>query len=93
MPRAEDLQRALEHLRVQREQEDRERVETASGDVSENEDGILLVPVSVYVCRIGVIAVVSLLRVALKGGTRLMGAERRRVGSAGSCSTYSLCRQ
>ena len=44
VPLAEDLQRALEHLRAQREQEDRDRAESASGDMSENEDGILLVP-------------------------------------------------
>ena len=55
---AEDLQRALEQLRVQREQEDRENERerererertrhgagSASGDLSENEDGILLIP-------------------------------------------------
>jgi len=43
-PLAEDCPRAFEHLRVQREQEDCERAESASGDMSENEDGTLLVP-------------------------------------------------
>ena len=43
-PLAEDFPRAFEHLRVQWEQEDRERAESASGDMSENEDGTLLVP-------------------------------------------------
>jgi len=43
---AEDLQRALEQLRVRREQEDRDREGAGceSGDMSENEDGILLIP-------------------------------------------------
>ena len=47
VPLAEDLQRALEQLRARREQEDRDREEGAggaSGDMSENEDGILLIP-------------------------------------------------
>ena len=46
VPLAEDLQRALEQLRVKREQEDWEKEAggTASGDMSENVDGILLIP-------------------------------------------------
>jgi len=46
VPLAEDLQRALEQLRVKREQEEweREAAGGASGDVSENEDGVLLIP-------------------------------------------------
>jgi len=46
VPLAEDLQRALEQLRVKREQEDweREGVRGASGDISENGDGVLLIP-------------------------------------------------
>jgi hypothetical protein len=43
VPHAEDLQRALEQLRVRRKQKDRDR-ECAGGDMSENEDGILLIP-------------------------------------------------
>jgi len=52
VPLAADLQRALEQLRVQREQEDRQReyerhcAGSASGDLSENEDGVLLIPES-----------------------------------------------
>ena len=43
---AEDLQRAFEQLRVRREPEDRDREDAGgmSGDMSENEDGILLIP-------------------------------------------------
>ena len=46
MPLAEDLQRALKQLRVKREQEERdwEDARGASGDMSENEDAILLIP-------------------------------------------------
>ena len=46
VPLAKDLQRALEQPRVRRKQEDRNRedAEGASGDMSENEDGILLIP-------------------------------------------------
>jgi hypothetical protein len=48
VPLAEDLQRALEQLRAKREQEqedrDRECEGGVSGDMSENEDGILLIP-------------------------------------------------
>ena len=46
MPLAEDLQGALEQLGVRREQEDRDREDAGgmSGDMSENEDGILLIP-------------------------------------------------
>ena len=46
VPLAEDLQRALEQLRARREPEDRDREGAggASGDMSENEDGILLIP-------------------------------------------------
>jgi hypothetical protein len=42
-PTDEDLQRALERLRVRREQEDQDReiAGGVSGDISENEDGIL----------------------------------------------------
>jgi hypothetical protein len=46
VPHAEDLQRALEQLRVQRALQDREDREGLAGDVSENEDGILLIPES-----------------------------------------------
>ena len=46
VPLTEDLQHALEQLRVRREQEEweREAAGGASGDVSENEDGVLLIP-------------------------------------------------
>jgi len=46
VPLTEDLQHMLEQLRVKRKQEDweREAVGGASGDMSENEDGILLIP-------------------------------------------------
>ena len=46
VPLAEGLQRVLEQLRVKREQEDQGREDAGggSGDMSENEDGILLIP-------------------------------------------------
>jgi len=46
VPLAEDLHRALEQLRLRREQEDwkREGAGGASDDMSENEDGVLLIP-------------------------------------------------
>jgi len=89
VPLAEYLQRAL---RVQREQEDRERAGSASGDVSENEDDIPLVPegeagVCVSLRRIGVITVVSPLPVVLKGGMRLM---RSRATASGNCRLMFL---
>ena len=72
---AEDLQCALEQLRVRRDQGDRDRegAGCGSGDVSENEDGIPRARlVFVCACRTGVIAVASSLLVDLKAGMHLM---------------------
>ena len=46
VPLAEDLQRTLEQLRVKRKQEDRGREDAGggSGDMTEKENGILLIP-------------------------------------------------
>jgi hypothetical protein len=73
VPLAEDLQRALEQLRVRREQEDRDR-ECAGGDMSENEDEILLIPAVDFMCgcTMSVIAVALSWLVAPRAGVRLM---------------------
>jgi len=73
VPPDEEFQRALEHLRVQREQEDREHAGGGSGDMFENE-GLDSVhsrgrgQASVSVCRTGVIAVVLPSPMALGAG-------------------------
>ena len=64
VPLAKDLQPALEQLRGRREKEDRDREGAggAPGDMSENEDGILLIPegeAGVCRCRTGGIDVAS----------------------------------
>jgi len=92
VPLAVDLQRALEQLRAKREQEDWEREATgASGDMSENEDGILLIPrtrlVFVCGCRTGVIAVALSRHVTPSTGTRLM---RIWAMATGSCPAMHL---
>jgi len=82
VPLAEDLQRAL---RVQREQEDRERAGSAHLGMCPRMRTKAGACVSLR--RIGVIAVVSPLPVVLKGGMRLM---RSRATASGNCRLMFL---
>ena len=91
-----DLQPALEQWRARRDQEDRDQggAGGACGDMSENEDGILLVPegeAAMFVCwcRTGDIAVASSLPVTPNTGVHLMRGSAMASGN-GNCPVISL---
>ena len=94
VPLAEDLQRALEQLRVRQARPGglgKGSRGDASGDMSESEDGILLIPEGeagvCCGCRTSATAVALLWLVAPKAGMRLMGSWAT---ASGSCPVMYL---